>query len=118
MSRYRVFQLLLKEDGRFVNETQQYAESYLMLLLTISFPQLLRSGLPAFRIGRRLITEMVHALWALIVGAHSTGRFHHGPQRLRIFQHIFIERLIVRYAMKIGLLRASSRLVSWMLRLE
>ena len=82
-----MFQLLLKEDGRFVNETQQYAESYLMLLLTISFPQLLRSGLPAFRIGRRLITEMVHALWALIVGAHSTGRFHHGPQRLRIFQH-------------------------------
>lgn len=72
-----------------------------MLLLTTSFPQLLRSGLPAFRIRRRLIAEMVHALRALIVGAHSTGLFHHGPQRLRIFQHgagtqhVFIKGLIV-----------------------
>src|SRR5699024_6695362 len=28
LMRYRVFQILLKEDDRFLNETQQYTESY------------------------------------------------------------------------------------------
>ena len=44
---------------------------------------------------------MVHTLRALVVGTHRSCLFHHGPQRLGIFQHgartqhVFIEGLVV-----------------------
>lgn len=64
LMRYRVFQILLKEDDRFLNETQQYTESYSFLptrkWMSRSAPRIggLRcTGRRKRRAGRRLFSS-------------------------------------------------------------